>query len=78
MTDMPYRIDGSKIWLSADARDCARMCGLSDAEYGRYLMKRHRLGDNFDAALARVSADPAGRIVTCATDWIHPAPHVED
>src|SRR5262245_65393768 len=45
-TDEPFRIDGNKVWLSADARYWAAQWGLSDTEMARYLLQRSRQGDD--------------------------------
>ena len=44
-----YRIDGSKVWLSATAREMARGYGLTDREFAQYLRTRQRLGDDYQA-----------------------------
>jgi len=46
-SEQSFKIDGSKVWLSATAREYARQYGMSDAEFGKYLMNRQRLGEDY-------------------------------
>jgi len=45
-SEQPYKIEGSKVWLSKSAREWAREYGMSDVEFAKYLMNRQRLGDD--------------------------------
>jgi len=47
-SDQLYRVDGSKVWLSATAREWAKQYGMSDREFAQYLMNRQRLGDEYE------------------------------
>ena len=47
-SEQPFKIDGSKVWLSATARDWARSYGMTDAEFAKYLMNRQQLGDEYE------------------------------
>ena len=38
-----YRVDGSKVTLSPEAREMARMAGLSDTEMARHLIAQDKL-----------------------------------
>jgi hypothetical protein len=38
-----YRIDGSKVTLSAEARTMARMHGMTDVEMAKHLLHRDQL-----------------------------------
>ena len=42
-SERPYKVTGSKVWLSRTAKEFARTYGLSDAEMARYLMQQERL-----------------------------------
>jgi hypothetical protein len=52
--DRPYRVDGSKVWLSPDAKYWAEQYfgpgrkGLE--QMAKYLLNRDRLGDDFEAS----------------------------
>jgi hypothetical protein len=43
MDDKFYRVDGSKVTLSPEAREMARMAGLSDTEMARHLIAMDKL-----------------------------------
>ena len=42
-SEMPYRVTGSKVWLSREAREWAKHYGMTEAEFGRYLMRAEKL-----------------------------------
>ena len=46
-SEQPFKIDGSKVWLSVTAREWARQYGMSDVEFAKYLMNRQRLGEDY-------------------------------
>jgi len=45
--DQPFRIEGNKVWLSAEAKYWAREWGLSDKEMARFLLSRSQQGDGY-------------------------------
>jgi hypothetical protein len=60
-SDRPYKVLGpSKVWMSADARGWAREHGMSEQEFGKYLINQHQnseeptgdVGSVVDAALS--------------------------
>ena len=46
-SEQPYKVDGSKVWLSVTAREQARQYGMTDVEFAKYLMNRQRLGEDY-------------------------------
>ena len=51
-SEQPYKIEGSKVWLSPTAREWARQYfgngRAADRKMAEYLLNRHRLGDDFE------------------------------
>jgi hypothetical protein len=44
MSDQPpFKIEGTKVWLSAEARQMAALSGLSDEQMGRHLLSQAKL-----------------------------------
>ena len=46
-SERPYKIEGSKVWLSKSAREWAKQHGMTDREMARYLLDCERLGENY-------------------------------
>jgi len=42
-----YKVDGSKVWLSATAREMARSYGMTDVEFAKYLLNKQHLGEDY-------------------------------
>jgi hypothetical protein len=40
--EQPFKIEGTKVWLSADARALSREYGMSELEMCEHLLEQHR------------------------------------